>query len=184
MMRPFLCLAECSLRRCTAPVTFKSHTLRYSRSIRYTSNMSKIVDTVKSTVAENFGGAAHSVADKEHQFSIEEVPDLTGKIAVVTGGSEGIGYGVTHTFMSRNIEHLYILSLSQEVVDGSINAMKEELGTDVSKKVTWIQCDMANWHRVTEVANQISKSTSRIDILVNNAARGKQIHVAMPIMRG
>ena len=172
-MRLLLCLAECPLRRCATVPNFNLHRYRVNQSIRYTSNMSKIVDTVKSTIAENFGGAAHSVADKEHQFSIEEVPDLTGKVAVVTGGSEGIGYAVTHTFMSRNIKHIYILSLSQEVVDGAIETMKEELGTDVTEKVTWIHCDMANWRRVTEVADQITKSTSRIDIVVNNAARGR-----------
>ena len=134
--------------------------------------MSKAVDAVKSTVAENLGGIAHSVADKEHQFSIEEVPDLSGKVAIVTGGSEGIGYGVTHTFLSRNIQHLYILSLSQEVVDGAIEAMRQEIGDEAAKKVTWIHCDLANWRQVKQVADQISKSTSRIDILVNNAARG------------
>ena len=99
--------------------------------------MSKIMETVKSTVAENLGvSGSHTLVDKEHQFSIEEVPDLSGKVAVVTGGSEGIGYGVTHTFLSRNIQHIYILSLSQEVVDKSLDALREELGDEVAKKVT------------------------------------------------
>ena len=172
-MKVLLCLAECPLRRCVTLPKVKVHRHKAIQAIRCNSNMSKIADTLKSTIAENFGGPAHSLADKEHQFSIEEVPDLTGKVAVVTGGSEGIGYGVTHTFMSRNIKHLYILSLSQEVVDGAVKSMEEELGTDVSEKVTWIECDMGNWRRVKEVADQISKSTSRIDILVNNAARGR-----------
>ena len=134
--------------------------------------MSKIVDAVKSTVAENFGGPSHGAADKEHQFSIEEVPDLIGKVAVVTGGSEGIGYGVTHTFLSRNIQHVFILSLSQEVVDGALDAVRQEMGEEAAKKVTWIQCDLSNWHQAKDVAEQIKKATDRLDILVNNAARG------------
>ena len=134
--------------------------------------MSSIVDQVKSTIAENLGGPAHALANKEHQFSIEEVPDLSGKVAVVTGGSEGIGYGCTHTLISRNVKHIYILSLSEDVLKGTLDAMKEEMGASVAERVTWIQCDLSNWHQVKEVADQIAKSTDRIDILINNAGRG------------
>ena len=58
------------------------------------------MQAVKNTIAENFGkvvSGAHDLAPADQQFSLEEVPDLTGKVAVVTGGSEGIGYGCTHT---------------------------------------------------------------------------------------
>lgn len=61
---------------------------------------------------------SHSLADTEHQLKLEDTPDQTGKVAVVTGGSEGIGYGCTHTLLSKNISKIFILSLSQEVVDG------------------------------------------------------------------
>jgi len=49
------------------------------------------METIKSTIAENFGGPAYSLAKPEHQFSLSETPDQSGKVAVVTGGSEGIG---------------------------------------------------------------------------------------------
>lgn len=134
--------------------------------------MSGIVEGAKNTIAENFGGPAHAVANKEHQFSVEEVPDLSGKVAVVTGGSEGIGYGCTHTLLSHNIQHVYILSVSKEVVDGATKAIAEEMGEAAAKKVTWLQCDLSNWLQVKEVADKIASQTSRIDILINNAARG------------
>ena len=51
--------------------------------------MAQIIDTVKSTIAENFGGDSHSLASKAHQFSLDDVPDLSGKVAVVTGGTMG-----------------------------------------------------------------------------------------------
>jgi hypothetical protein len=62
--------------------------------------MSSIIDTVKSTVSQNLGGSAHG-AQPGSQFSLDDVPDLSGKVAVVTGGSEGIGYGCTHTLLSK-----------------------------------------------------------------------------------
>lgn len=50
------------------------------------------METIKQTVAQNFGGAAHSAVSESQQFTLEQVPSLTGKVAVITGGSQGIGY--------------------------------------------------------------------------------------------
>ncbi|KAF5667079.1 putative alcohol dehydrogenase Bli-4 [Fusarium heterosporum] len=132
--------------------------------------MSSIIDSVKNTIAENFGGPAEQLAT--HQFSLSEVPDLSGKVAVVTGGSEGIGYGVTHTLLEHGISKIFVLSLSEDVVKGAKKSVAEELGQEKADRTEWIQCDLSNWADVKKVAEQIKKSTDRLDILVNNAGRG------------
>jgi len=91
---------------------------------------------------------------------------------VITGGSEGIGYGCSHTLLSKNISKLFILSPNKEVIDGALKAVAEELGQDKADRTTWIQCDLTDWQRVAEVAKEIRDSTDRLDILINNAARG------------
>lgn len=103
---------------------------------------------------------------------MSETPDQSGKVAVVTGGSEGIGYGVTYTLLKNNIEKVFILSLSEDVVRGAQDAVAKELGQEAADKTVWIQCDMGDWKRVIEVAQQIKDSTKRLDILVQNAGRG------------
>ena len=132
------------------------------------------MEAVKQSIAQNtgFGDRAHTLVPEGQQFNLEQTPDLKDKVAVVTGGSQGIGYGCTHTLLSHGIEKLFILSVSQEVVDGSINAIKEEMGEEIAKKVTWLQCDLSNWNKVAQTADRIAKSTDRLDILINNAARG------------
>ncbi|MCJ1234067.1 hypothetical protein MMC14_002025 [Varicellaria rhodocarpa] len=131
------------------------------------------MNTISSTIAENFGGKAHDAASKEHQFSLEQVPDLSGKVAVVTGGSEGVGYGCTHTLLSHNIKKLFILSVSKDVIDGALKSIAEEMGQEAASKVTWLECDLSDWKKVKQVADKIaSASPDRIDILINNAARG------------
>lgn len=130
------------------------------------------MDYVNSTVAQNLGGPSHSLAPADQQFSLEEVPDLSGKVAVVTGGSEGIGYGCAHTLLAHNISKLFILSQSEEIVNGALNAIKEEMGAPVAEKITWIKCNLSDWPTVTAAASQISSSTDRLDILINTAARG------------
>lgn len=130
------------------------------------------METIKQTIAQNFGGDAHKAVSEEHQFALEQVPSLDGKVAVVTGGSEGIGYGCTHTLLSHGVKKLFILSLSKDVIDGAVEAIREEMGEEAAKKVVWIQCDISDWKKVKEVAEKIGSSTDRIDILINNAARG------------
>ena len=127
---------------------------------------------VKSAIAQNFGGPSHSIAPADQQFSLEEVPDLSGKVAVVTGGSEGIGYGCAHTLLAHNVSKLFIISKSEEIVDSALAAIKEEIGAPAADKVTWIKRNLSDWPTVTAAASQISNSTDRLDILINTAARG------------
>lgn len=133
------------------------------------------MQAVKNTIAENLGNqilGSHSLAPADQQFSLNQVPDLSGKVALVTGGSEGIGYGCTHTLLSHNIGKLFILSKSEDIVTDAINAITQEMGKDKADRVEFIQCDLSDWEATGKAAFQIAKKTDRLDILINNAARG------------
>lgn len=131
------------------------------------------MDAVKQTVAQNMGiGGAHEMVPEDQRFDLTDTPDLKGKVAVVTGGSEGIGYGTIHTLLAHGLEKVFVISVSKETIDQAIKAIGEGLGEEVAKKIEWLQCDLADWKKTAETANTIAKSTDRIDILINNAARG------------
>jgi NAD(P)-dependent dehydrogenase (short-subunit alcohol dehydrogenase family) len=131
------------------------------------------MEAIKSTIAENFGGAAHSLAKPEHHFDIEkDIPDLTDKVAVITGGSEGIGYAAGFMMLKNNLSKLFIISVSKEVIDGALKDISEKLGAEYAKKVVWLECDMGDLPNVAELSKTISESTDRVDILCLNAARG------------
>lgn len=40
----------------------------------------EIIETIKNTIAENFGGVAQTIVSEENKFSLEQVPDLKGKV--------------------------------------------------------------------------------------------------------
>lgn len=134
-----------------------------------------MMQAAKNTIAENLGKIvpnAHELAPEDQRFSLEEVPDLSGKVAVVTGGSEGIGYGCTHTLLSHNIAKLFIISQSEDIADDAIEAIRKEMGDEKAKRVVWMKCNLQDWEQTGKTAFEISEQTDRIDILINNAARG------------
>jgi len=132
------------------------------------------MQTVKNTLAENLGKIvpSNSLAPADGKFSLEEVPDLSGKVAMITGGSEGIGYGCTHTLLTHNISKLFIISQSKDIVEDAIGAIKSEMGEEAAKKVEWIQCDLSDWEAIGKTALDIAGKLDRLDILINNAGRG------------
>ena len=95
------------------------------------------MEAVKQTIAQNTGiSGSHELVPEGQRFDLNDTPDLKGKVAVVTGGSEGIGYGCTHTLLSHGIEKLFILSISNSKISGSLKAIADEMGEETAKKVT------------------------------------------------
>jgi NAD(P)-dependent dehydrogenase (short-subunit alcohol dehydrogenase family) len=125
---------------------------------------------VQNTLAENFGGPVSKLGTR--QFELSECPDLSGKVGVITGGARGIGFAAAYTFLKHNIAKLYIISMSQEVIDASRKEIASELGDEVASRVVWKPCDLTNWQKVHKIAEEIKADTDRLDILVNNAGRG------------
>lgn len=130
------------------------------------------MEAIKNTLAENFGGVAQHAASPENQFSLDQCPSLNGQVAVITGGSEGIGYGVSHTLLKHGVSKLFLLSRDQECVNQATEAIRKELGDDAASRVTWYYCDLSDWASVPKVADQIKSKTDKIHMLFNNAARG------------
>ena len=90
----------------------------------------------------------------------------------MTGGSQGIGYGCTRTLLEHNVSKVFIISQSEDVVTDATSSIREELGDAASAKVQWKKCNLGDWKAVLQTADEIKTSTDRIDVLINNAARG------------
>jgi gluconate 5-dehydrogenase len=95
--------------------------------------------------------------------------DLTGKIALVTGASYGIGFSIASAYAKAGAKIVFN-DLRQELVDKGLAAYKEA-GLEAKGYV----CDVTNEEQVDAMVKQIESEVGIIDILVNNAGIIKRI---------
>lgn len=94
---------------------------------------------------------------------------LEGKIALITGGSYGIGFNIAKAFHEAGATIVFN-DIKQELVDKGLASYKE-CGIDAHGYV----CDVTNEAQVQELVAKIEKEIGEIDILVNNAGIIKRI---------
>ncbi len=95
--------------------------------------------------------------------------DLTGKVALVTGASYGIGYAIAKGFATAGAKIVFN-DINQELVDKGLASYKAD-GIDATGYV----CDVTDESAVNELVAKIEKEVGVIDILVNNAGIIKRI---------
>jgi 3-oxoacyl-[acyl-carrier protein] reductase len=87
-----------------------------------------------------------------------------GKVAVVTGGSRGIGRAVAAALAKAGVE-VVITARDGARVEEAARALSEEAGGRVSSAVM----DVSNREAVESVVKALVSERGRVDILVNNA---------------
>ena len=90
--------------------------------------------------------------------------DLTGRTALVTGGSKGIGAAIARGFAIAGAD-LFLCARSEGPLKATAEAIRDETG----RKVEYTAADMAVRADLERVARESVDRLGRIDILVNNA---------------
>jgi 3-oxoacyl-[acyl-carrier protein] reductase len=93
---------------------------------------------------------------------------LTGKVAIVTGGSRGIGFGIARALL-RNGARVVITGTKQETVDAGVRDLASE--ADASS-VQGVRCDVRRYADVEQLMAGVAQRHGGLDILVNNAGVG------------
>ena len=104
--------------------------------------------------------------DREEQIQRYEEKNnmgkLDGKIALITGGSDGIGFATAQQFLNEGAEHVFITGRRQNALDEAVKKLN-------SKNVSAIQGDVANLADLDKIYEVIKKEKGRLDILFANA---------------
>ncbi|KAJ7088841.1 NAD(P)-binding protein [Mycena belliarum] len=92
-----------------------------------------------------------------------DVPDLSGKIVLVTGANSGIGYETVKVLLLKNAR-VYLAARSAEKAKEAI----KQLETKTGKQAQFLELDLADLRSVRRAANDFLARESRLDILFNN----------------
>ena len=88
---------------------------------------------------------------------------LTGKIAVVTGGAQGIGQAIATTLAQEGSD-VVVADLDANRCEETV-ARVQQLG----RKAMAVSVNVGDWDQVKGMIDRVQKDWERIDILVNNA---------------
>ena len=147
------------------------------QSLNVASHSTRLSVTTMSSVLPNTTRPATMMSKR---FDPKDIPDLTGRVAIVTGGSKGIGFfdalelarkGAEVTIISANPEngHKAVADINQ--------ALRE---TNTLGSVEYIECNFDTLQDVDTAAKELAKKDERLDILICNAGIGQAPYKSTP----
>jgi NAD(P)-dependent dehydrogenase (short-subunit alcohol dehydrogenase family) len=96
--------------------------------------------------------------------SIAELQDLTGKVAVVTGGSRGIGRAIVQTFAEAGAT---VVVASRKL--DACEAAAREVEASTGRQAVAIACHVGQWDDCDRLVAETIDRLGRLDVFVNNA---------------
>ena len=94
--------------------------------------------------------------------------DLTGRVALVTGGSKGLGKAMARGFAEAGADVVISSRHEEELV-----AAEADIRAGTSVRVSHFVADMTRREDVRRLADAALAAMGRVDILVNNAGSNK-----------
>ncbi|WP_445949359.1 SDR family NAD(P)-dependent oxidoreductase, partial [Sphingorhabdus sp.] len=94
-------------------------------------------------------------------MDIQSLFNLNGRVAVVTGGSRGIGKMIVEGYLKAGAARVYISARKVDQI--------EETVAEFGSQVIGLPCDLSTVDGCLSLAEQIAAREEKVDILVNNA---------------
>lgn len=94
---------------------------------------------------------------------MDKLFDFTGKVAMITGGSRGLGRAMALAFAERGAD-VVVTSRKMDNCESVANEIKE-LGRDALPYA----CHVGHWDELENLADAAYQKFGKVDILVNNA---------------
>ena len=97
-------------------------------------------------------------------MKIQELFDVSGKVAIVTGGSRGIGEMIASGFLANGVT-VYITARKEAALIEKAKELSELHSGDCIP----VPCDLSTMDGIDEFVNYINSKEDHIDFLINNA---------------
>ena len=104
---------------------------------------------------------------------IRKMFDLSGKVAVVTGGARHLGYDAACILAAAGCD----VAITSRTLERAQEAA-EQISRDYAVEVLPQQLDQTDYHQVAQLASRVHEWKDSVDILINNAGGGSGKSVA------
>lgn len=94
---------------------------------------------------------------------------IQGKVALITGGSKGIGYGIAECLLKEGV-HVAITSRKQSAADESAKSLQD---INADAQIVGFEADVRSLHDQQEVVNKVIDRFGHLDYFIANAGLGK-----------
>jgi NAD(P)-dependent dehydrogenase (short-subunit alcohol dehydrogenase family) len=98
-------------------------------------------------------------------WTVENIPDLTGKVIIITGANSGIGFEAAREF-ARKGARIILASRNKNKAEAALSQIQTEIP---GSRAEILQLDLANLKSVQQFAESFKKNYDRLDTLLNNA---------------
>ncbi|KAF5015370.1 hypothetical protein F66182_13324, partial [Fusarium sp. NRRL 66182] len=124
-----------------------------------------------------------------HSFRPErDIPNLSGKAILVTGGNTGLGKETILQLARHNPARIYLAARNQRKAESAIQSIKQELlaakgaGSAAAEAVDiqFVQLDLTSFPSIRQAAETFLQNNTRLDILVLNAGVMAEAAVTTP----
>ncbi len=102
---------------------------------------------------------------KDSKWTIENMPDLTGKTIVVTGGNSGLGFESVKAFAIKGAD----VVLASRTPENGEEARIEIIKDVPDGKIKVMQLDLGDLESVRSFATAYRENYQKLDVLLNNA---------------
>ncbi len=99
------------------------------------------------------------------KWTVEDIPDQTGRVAVVTGANTGLGLETARALARRGAA----VTLAVRNLDKGRAAIDDVRGDVPDAEVELQELDLASLDSIREAAAEIGRRRGRVDLLINNA---------------
>jgi NAD(P)-dependent dehydrogenase (short-subunit alcohol dehydrogenase family) len=86
---------------------------------------------------------------------------FAGKVAIITGGSTGMGLATAKRFVQEGMDHVFITGRRKDALDRAV--------AEIGSSVTAVQGDVANLSDLDRLYGEVRKQNRKLDVIFANA---------------
>ncbi|THU80706.1 NAD(P)-binding protein [Dendrothele bispora CBS 962.96] len=98
------------------------------------------------------------------KWSVDDIPDLTGQVMIVTGGNTGIGKETVEALLKHNAK-VYLAARSKVKAEEAIQDLRVKTGKDA----IWLKLDLADLKSIKAAVEEFTSKEKELHVLFNNA---------------